>query len=329
MRANVALFIPHNGCPHRCSFCDQVAITRQAYQPTPEDVRRTARDGLDRLGKGAADCELAFFGGSFTCLDRGYMVSLLEAAQPFLGEGGYRGIRVSTRPDGVGEDVLALLKRYGVSTVELGAQSLSDAVLALNSRGHTADDVVTAARRVRAAGLALGLQMMTGLPGDTAATSLATARGLAALAPDCVRIYPAIVLEHTQLAAWVADGRYTPPTLEETVALCCDLLDVFDAAGIPVIRLGLHTIDPAAYVAGPWHPAFGELVQSERWYRLLRAQIPHPGDYRLSIHPTNHSALVGQRRANLRRLAAQGIRLTVTDDPALAAHDMTVEEVKH
>ena len=328
MSATVALFIPHNGCPHRCSFCDQVAITGRAWQPAPEDVRRTALEGLARLGKSAAESELAFFGGCFTCLEPNYRRALLEAAQPFLGENGYRGIRVSTRPDGVGEAALSELKDYGVTTVELGVQSLCDEVLTRNGRGHTAADAIHAARRVREAGFALGLQMMTGLPGDTPASTLATARPFVALAPDCVRIYPVIVLKNTALAAWVADGSYTPPTLDDTVALCCDLLDLFDTAHIPVIRLGLHTIDPAAYAAGPWHPAFGELVQSERWYRRLLSQIARPGRYVVRVHPNDHSALVGQHRANLRRLAGEGVTLSVIDDDTLTIHDMTVEEVK-
>ncbi len=328
MSATVALFIPHNGCPFRCSFCDQRAITGQAHQPKPEDVAATAQKGLASLGDRAPNCELAFFGGSFTCLERGYMLSLLEAAQPFLGDGGYRGIRVSTRPDAVDDDTVHLLKSYGVTTVELGAQSLCDAVLDENGRGHTAADVVAASACVKRAGLTLGLQMMTGLPGDTPDRSRETARKLIALSPDGVRIYPAVTLQGTKLAEWVASGRYTPPTLADAVALCADLADAFEVAGIPVIRMGLHSIPPERYVAGPWHPAFGELVESRRLYRRLRERIPGPGHYAVTVHEHRLSALIGQHRGNIRLLEDEGIRLTVRPVSTVGLRELIVEEVK-
>ena len=328
MNATVALFIPHNGCPFRCSFCDQTAITGYTDQPQPEDVIRTAEQGLANLGDRAKTCELAFFGGSFTCVDRDYRISLLEAAQPFLGNRGFRGIRISTRPDAVDEDMLRLLKSYGVTTVELGVQSMCDAVLAENGRGHTSADVIDSAKRIREAGLSLGLQMMTGLPADTPARSRETAGKLIALKPDCVRIYPTVVLRGTLLADWVAAGRYTSPTLEDTVALCAELADAFEHAGIPVIRMGLHSIDPERYVAGPWHPAFGEMVESYRLYHRLRGRIPGPGHYLVTVNDRRVSALIGQHRSNLRRFEEEGIHLTLRPDPATDTRDMIVEEVK-
>lgn len=328
MNATVALFIPHNGCPFRCSFCDQTAITGYTDQPQPEDVIQTAEQGLANLGDRAKTCELAFFGGSFTCVDRDYRISLLEAAQPFLGNRGFRGIRISTRPDAVDEDMLRLLKSYGVTTVELGVQSMCDAVLAENGRGHTSADVIDSAKRIREAGLSLGLQMMTGLPADTPARSRETAGKVIDLKPDCVRIYPTVVLRGTLLADWVASGRYTPPTLEDTVALCAELADAFENAGIPVIRMGLHSIDPERYVAGPWHPAFGEMVESYRLYHRLRGRIPGPGHYLVTVNDRCVSALIGQHRSNLRCFEEEGIHLTLRPDPATDTRDMIVEEVK-
>ena len=127
--ANVAIFVPHNGCPHQCSFCSQKNITGQIGQPSPEDVHRAAQTALQDLGAHAAEAEIAFFGGSFTAIERGYMRSLLEAANAYLGESGFSGIRVSTRPDAVPEEMLFMLKEYGVTAIELGAQSMDDGVL--------------------------------------------------------------------------------------------------------------------------------------------------------------------------------------------------------
>ena len=199
--ANTAIFVPHNGCPHRCSFCNQNAITGQAKQPPPADVEQAAKRAAETLPKGVT-AELAFFGGSFTAIERNYMVSLLKAAQPFLQAGVFSGIRCSTRPDCIDADILSLLKDYGVKAVELGAQSMNDDVLRRNRRGHTAADVERAAGLIRAAGLSLGLQMMVGLPGDTPNGAWETARCLAALGPETMRIYPTIILSGSLLASW-------------------------------------------------------------------------------------------------------------------------------
>ena len=181
--ANIALFVPHIGCPHRCSFCDQNAISGAERPPEPADVTAACETALQSLGSRAAEAEIAFFGGSFTAIDRGYMLRLLDAARPYVRAGKVRGIRLSTRPDAVEPEVLSLLREYGVTTIELGAQSMDDRVLALNGRGHTADQVRRAACRVREMGFSLGLQMMTGLPGDTPEGAWYTARELASPLP--------------------------------------------------------------------------------------------------------------------------------------------------
>ena len=200
--ANIALFVPHIGCPHRCSFCDQNAISGAECPPEPADVTAACETALQSLGSRAAEAEIAFFGGSFTAIDRGYMLRLLDAARPYVRAGKVRGIRLSTRPDAVEPEVLSLLREYGVTTIELGAQSMDDRVLELNGRGHTADQVRRAACRVREMDFSLGLQMMTGLPGDTPEGAWYTARELAALSPAEVRIYPTVVLDGTRMGEW-------------------------------------------------------------------------------------------------------------------------------
>ena len=281
--ANIALFVPHMGCPHRCSFCNQRRITGQGQLPRKEDVTRAVETAL-RSGKcDPQKTEIAFFGGSFTAMDPAYQRELLEAAFPYVQKGAVKGIRISTRPDAVDEDVLKRLRDCGVSAVELGAQSMDDDVLEQNGRGHTAAQVISASEAVRRHGFSLGLQMMTGLYGDTPQGAVRTAQTLADCLPDTMRIYPTLVLRDTRLEALYRSGEYTPMTLEEAVSLCSELLSFFGERQIRVIRLGLHdSEETASCVAGPYHPAFAELCRSRLFLRnvlsfLREEQLP-PGD---------------------------------------------------
>ena len=329
--ANVALFIPMNGCPHACSFCSQKSITGRASQPSPNDVRAAAETALRSLGPAAKSAQIAFFGGSFTAVERGYMISLLQAAAPYVKSGAFSGIRISTRPDGVDPRILKLLKGYGVAAVELGAQSMDDRVLALNGRGHTAAQVESACALIRAAGLSLGLQMMTGLYGDTPEGARKTAERLAALGPDCVRIYPTVVLKGTKLAELFLRGEYRPPELEETVGLCAELLDFFEARGIPVIRLGLHASPELerGRLAGPWHPAFRELCESRRFLLRIEGELSEravpKGNIALRVNPRSVSAVIGQKRCNLRALWTLGYPAAVRQDASVPGRGFVIE----
>lgn len=322
--ANVALFVPNNGCPHACSFCSQKSITGKAVQPEPADVISAAETALSNLGERAKSAEIAFFGGSFTALERNYMISLLEAAAPYVQRGSFAGIRLSTRPDAIDSEILSILRNYGVTTVELGAQSMDDRVLALNERGHTARQVKSAAALIHASGFSLGLQMMTGLYGDTPSGARSTAEELAALSPDCVRIYPTIVLRGTKLGELFQMGKYHPPGLEETVSLCAGLLDFFEERRIPVIRLGLHASPELERdtLAGPWHPAFRELCESRRMLdkiaRSLTVNEVPKGRIVIRVHPKSVSVANGQKKCNLKALEALGYSAVLEQDAALS-----------
>ena len=329
---NVALFVPHAGCPHRCSFCDQRAISGQSGQLLPSAVTQACRTAAQTMHTGSAQAEIAFFGGSFTAIDRAYMCRLLEAAAPFVADGIFSGIRISTRPDAVDEPVLRLLKTYGVTAVELGAQSMDDAVLRLNRRGHTPADTRRAAGLIRQAGLSLGLQMMTGLPGDTDEGAYRTARALADLQPDTVRIYPTVVMRDTALECWYREGRYVPPTLEAAAALCARLLSFFEAERrIPVIRLGLHAgmEMQRGCVAGPWHPAFRELCEG-RLYRMaaqpLLERLPKGEPVTFLVHPAAVSKAVGHKRENLLWWEQQGCRVRVRGRDGVPLWQIETEE---
>lgn len=280
-----------------------------------ETARRTLKDG--------AQAQIAFFGGSFTAIPRDDMIRLLQTAAPYVQSGDFAGIRISTRPDAIDNEVLEILKAYGVTTVELGAQSMDDAVLKSCQRGHTAKQVEEAARLIREAGLSLGLQMMTGLPGDTDEGALCTARKLAALQPDEVRIYPTLVIEGSPLAQEYKVGTYQPQTLEQAVELCVRLLTFFEEEqGIPVIRLGLHAEEDMVKhcIAGPIHPAFRELCES-RIFRKKAEKIlknSKKTEILLAVNPACVSRMVGHRRENLIAFMNTGYTVKVVADSKIA-----------
>ena len=320
--ANIALFIPHQGCPHQCSFCNQKRITGQQTQPTGTDVKSAVETALSSGKCSRENTEIAFFGGSFTAVAQSLQEELLSAAFAYIKGGFVSGVRISTRPDCIDETVLRFLKKYGVTAIELGAQSMDDHVLAMNHRGHTAAQVAEASRLIKEHGFSLGLQMMTGLYGSTAELDRITAEKLADLQPDTMRIYPTIVMEDTLLADLYRAGAYTPPSLEETVELCSDLLDFFEQRRMKVIRLGLHSSDELEHrIAGPYHPAFAELCYSHRFLQTLTAflqkeKIPK-GPLFIGVAPKFLSKAIGQGKCNLKALSALGYDCRFFGDPAV------------
>ena len=306
----IPVFVPHLGCPHDCVFCNQRRIAGQTEPATAETVH-TAIAQAAALPCTGAKRQLAFYGGSFTAIPPAQQEALLCAAREGIAAGVINSIRLSTRPDAVEETTLRRLTAYGVETVELGAQSMDDEVLHRSGRGHTAADVKRAARLVKAAGLKLVLQMMTGLPGDTEEKSLRTAQELIALRPDGARIYPTVIVRDTALYELWRAGRYREHTVEDAVRVCARLLPLFEAAGIPVIRLGLNPteeLSSGAAVGGAYHPALGELVKSRIRLERMRALLAgvEPGStVTLRVHPAKLSQTLGQHRENVKTLCAE------------------------
>jgi histone acetyltransferase (RNA polymerase elongator complex component) len=299
----------------------------------------TASTALSQLGDRASDAEIAFFGGSFTAIEPGLMEALLAAAAPYVGPGKFKGIRLSTRPDAISDGILDTLARYGVTSIELGAQSMDDRVLKMNGRGHTSEAVETASRLIKSRGFELGLQMMTGLYGDTPDGARETARRIAALSPATVRIYPTIVLRGTQLERLKNDGLYQPESLGEAVELCAGLLRFFGGKGIKVIRLGLHASDGIAkeYAGGPWHPAFRELCESENYRRSAQEaldELRNGGEgcesgAELHVAPRCVSKLAGQHRTNILALGKEtGLRLKIVPDAGVPEGEVKAEPVR-
>ena len=321
-RGNVAVFIPHNGCPHQCSFCDQRRITGRQKQPSPEEVWELAQKAESQ--QDVSRCELAFFGGSFTAIDREYFGSLLQVAKRAREELGFAGVRCSTRPDAIDRERLMLLKEHGFTTIELGAQCMNDAVLLQNGRGHTVQDVENSSMFVKEFGFSLGLQMMTGLPGATEETDQNTAAAFVAINPDFVRIYPTLVLPGTQLEAWFLEGSYHPQKLCKAVELCSDLLLLFQNAGIPVIRLGLHDTPELKeqVVAGPYHPAFRQLCESRIFLKGILAELAESGqkgegEILIAVHPSSFSTALGQKKTNMEALRQRGYAVRFLQDPEI------------
>lgn len=317
-------------CPHHCIYCDQHAIAGHSAVPDAASVKDIIHDHLATLPADAV-IEVGFFGGTFTGLALTRQEELLQAVQPFLISGQIQSIRLSTRPDMINEQVLALLQRMQVGTIELGAQSMDDEVLHFSERGHDAACVEKAARMIKAAGFRLGLQMMTGLPGDTPEKSLATAKKFVALMADDVRIYPAIVVSGTSMAELYARGEYAPQSLQEAVELVAALVPLFEDAGIRIIRMGLHPseglLDGSALVAGPFHVSFGELVQTELWRQKLE-QIDNPKNYdEIIIHiaAKARNAAIGHRAANRRMLEKHFKKVSFVADDALKDRDFYVD----
>lgn len=258
----IPVFMPFIGCPNRCVFCDQESITGGKGPPEVRDVVETIEAYLSTW-RGEGRKEIAFYGGSFTALEKGVQIKYLEAARGYVMDGRIDGVRISTRPDCISREIVERLEEYKVDTVELGVQSMSDEVLRLSGRGHKAKDTVFATALLKSSGFKVVHQFMPGLPGDTISSALDTAREIIRLAPDFVRVYPALVFKGTALHRMYLAGEYTPWTLDETVQACAEMLGLFIEARIPVIRMGLHASGGLEdnLVCGPYHPSLRSLVE--------------------------------------------------------------------
>ena len=281
----VPIFIPNQGCPHRCVFCEQERITSTSGRGVNgahiAEVLNTAirSRGFDPR----RNPEVAFYGGTFTGLPLDKAREYLKAVGPYMEKGLFRSIRVSTRPDAIDEDLLEILKDHGVLTVELGVQSMDDSVLSLSQRGHTAGDTVRAVEILKKMGFRVGIQLMPGLPGDTKERFRSTITRVIDLNPDMVRLYPALVIRGTALARWYKEGRYVPLETGEAVDICTDSCIRLESQGIPVIRIGLMSsptlLEKGQILAGPWHPAFGFLVRSGMHHIKIEPDLPGPGKF--------------------------------------------------
>ena len=304
----IPIFIPHEGCPHCCVFCNQQKISGFTVEPvTGEDVTRIVTTWLERSEKEYDRVQVAFYGGSFTGLARARQNELLVSVAPFVAQGRVASIRLSTRPDYIDRDIIEFLQRHHVGTVELGVQSMSDTVLTLSGRGHNVADVVRAMGMLAQSGLETGIQLMLGLPGESRRILRKTVEQVIGLGPDFVRIYPVLVVQNSMLATLYAQGQYQPLSLNKAVLMAAWMKKRFDQAGIPVVRMGLQAGKQLekSLIAGPWHPAFGELVQSRLMFnqtRRLLGQADSDSGITVSVSARDESVFRGMKSQNIKRL---------------------------
>ncbi|KAB3535199.1 radical SAM protein [Alkaliphilus pronyensis] len=262
----IPIFIPHRGCPHDCSFCNQKRIAGNIKEMNGKDIEIQINEYLNLYPK-TTKKEIAFYGGSFTGIPINKQKELLQPAYKAKVNGIIDDIRISTRPDYIDTNILKILKDYGVTIIELGVQTTDDEVLKYNKRGHTKSDVAKAVATIKKEGFKLGLQMMLGLAGDSVTAIDNTVKDFINWKPNFVRVYPTLVIKDTFLEELFNTGNYIPYTLEEAITIAKKVLIQFQREGISVIRVGLQTTEEITYgkgvVAGPYHPAFREMVETE------------------------------------------------------------------
>ncbi len=319
----IPIFIPHEGCGQSCVFCNQRNISGFTGKPvTADDVWQTVEIWLQRSANGKkrqGKIQVAFYGGSFTGLPRQRQEELLTAVASFIEQGRVDSLRLSTRPDYIDREVVDFLHNHQVGTVELGVQSMDNRVLAAARRGHTCEDVARAVTALRCTDMELGIQLMLGLPGDSRKRMMDTVRDVIALRPDFVRIYPVLVVRNSELANLYEHGGYTPLSLNMAVLQAAWMKKKFDRANIRVVRMGLQAGKEltASLVAGPWHPAFGELVSSrlmlQRTRKLLAAGSRTDNRrITLSINDKDQSIFRGMKSKNIKRLDQMGLWQYIT-----------------
>ena len=310
----IPIFVPHLGCPNDCVFCNQTKISGQKTNVTKEDVVKTVEYYLEHMKEPDKTVEIAFFGGSFTGIEEEVQNELLDAAYQFIKDGKVDSIRISTRPDYIDKNILKRLKKYRVKTIELGVQSANDYILRKSGRGHTFEDVKKASKLIRWNGFKLGHQMMVGLPDSTKIDEINTAKSLIKVKPKMVRIYPVLVIKGTQLEKDYENGTYKPLNIVQAVEICKELVRMFDKKHIDVIRIGLQNTDEitnpelenSEVVAGPYHPAFRQLVESSMWYDAIVEKIKKLNikvkKVEVEVNSQDLNSVIGHKKENVLKL---------------------------
>lgn len=310
----IPIFVPNLGCPNDCTFCNQRKISGQTTNVTAKDVKETIEYYLKNFKDDHKYVEVAFFGGSFTGIDKDVQIELLEAANEFIKAKKVNSIRISTRPDYIDKDILKMLKKYHVRTIELGVQSSNNYILDKSKRNHTFEDVVKASKMIRRRGFVLGHQMMVGMAESTEHDEINTAKDLIKLKPKIVRIYPVLVIKGTELARQYASGEYIPLTVDQAVERCKELSYMFAKHKITVIRIGLQNTDEICdpsqdgsdVLAGPFHPAFRQLVEGAMWYDALSEKIKNINTkvkkVEIVVNPEDSNNVIGHKKVNIERL---------------------------
>lgn len=310
----IPIFVPHLGCPNDCIFCNQKSISGQKKNMTKEEAKKIIENHLKSIKNEDAIIEIAFFGGSFTAIEEKQQEELLQVAYEYVKTKKVDSIRISTRPDCINKEILKRLKKYKVKTIELGVQSANDYILKRANRGHSFEDVKKASKLIRWYGFTLGHQMMVGLPESNRIDEINTAKALVKLKPKMVRIYPVLVVKNTKLEQEYKEGNYEPLSVVQAVEICKELVRIFDSKNIDVIRIGLQNTeeisDPknkeSEVVAGPYHPAFRQLVESSMWYDAIVSKIKKLNvkvkQVEVTVNPIDVNNVIGHKKENVIKL---------------------------
>lgn len=333
---NIPIFIPHLGCPNNCVFCNQRSISGKR-DFVKENVRKEIEQALSTIDSGTCLPEIAFFGGSFTGIDRELMIYLLGVAQEYIDSRRVGSIRMSTRPDYISDEIIKILSDYTVGTIELGIQSMDENVLRTCKRGHSVADSIKACRLIKQAGYSLIGQMMVGLPGADNESEIRTAEKICSLGADGARVYPTVVFRETELCNMAKCGEYIPLSNEEAVLRTKNVLKVFDRGDVQCIRVGLcaseNLSDEAEVFGGANHSAIGEMAMS----LVFRDNIEEAIDSLAAI-PENNCGLIvyvprgctskaaGQKRSNKNYFAEKyGIKnIKILEDPVLTGYNVHI-----
>jgi histone acetyltransferase (RNA polymerase elongator complex component) len=319
----IPVFIPMEACPFQCIFCDQVRITGRKAAPSSEEVISIVTRNLKTIPRKNTEVEVGFFGGTFTGLSPERQKGYFDTVVPLIKDGRIKGIRLSTRPDFISHEILDLLRKYPVKTIELGAQSMDDEVLKRSGRGHTSRDTENASRMILKAGFTLGLQMMIGLPGDTEEKLVNTAKKIVELGASETRIYPVIVIKGTLLEDLFRKGKYFPLELEEAIRVTKSIVRVFDESKVKIIRIGLHPseglLNRNDYIAGPFHPSFRELVMTSAWTDRFRDLLNEkPGEnIEIRVNPAELNPAIGYYGKNRKLLEKHFRKVKFMADPEI------------
>ena len=305
---NIPIFLPELACPYRCVYCNQFHITGNNDIVKPEDVKHIIDSHLSSFKEENRFVEVAFFGGNFTGLPVKMQNDYLEVVQPYLDMNLIHGIRCSTRPDYIDLKRVKEIKHYGMRNIELGAQSTNDDVLKYCKRGHTYNDIVNASEIILSKDITLGLQMMIGLPFDSEEKDFQTAKDIISLGAKETRIYPCIVVKDTELEAMYLSGEYQALSIEEAVERSSKLYSYFTENQVKVLRIGLHAsdeLDNEAYVAGPYHKNFAEMVFSRIWkenLKTLKSENLRSKDIIINVPESQINHAIGWKGENKKML---------------------------
>jgi len=327
----IPIFVPHEGCPHNCVFCNQDRITGVKDKVTASTVYYIVDEYLKTINRNGATIEISFFGGTFTAINEEKQRELLQVAKEYKDKGLIDKIRMSTRPDAINDYILTYLKEYKVDIIELGVQSLCDDVLVASGRGHTAQDVEVASRLIKEYGITLGHQIMPGLPKDDFKKDIMSVKKSIEMKPDISRIYPSLVIKDTPMETMFLRGDYIPYSLEEAVEVCKELYKLYTHANIQVIRIGLQPTDAIAegvdVVAGPFHPAFRELVESSLMCEKIREALGSPSKGLVEINEKDLSKLYARKKFYFKQLLVEGYEIQVKVSDELDRGDILINKI--